>query len=104
MPMPDRAPAPGEVCSHELGVEVVPPLGTDQPGPVVAKERVGIREVHVSMALMDEFLKCALDHNPSARLCDIGLVATHCHTAPPSHACTVIVQSSSQHSVRRAQF
>ena len=32
-----------------------PPLGTDQPGPVVAKERVGIREVHVSMALMDEF-------------------------------------------------
>ena len=60
MPAPDRAPAPGEVCSHEPDVEVVPPLGTDQPGPVVAKERVGIREVHVSMALMDEFLKCAL--------------------------------------------
>lgn len=60
MPAPDRAPAAGEVCSHAPDVEVVPPLGTDQPGPVVAKERVGIREVHVSVALMDEFLKCAL--------------------------------------------
>ena len=37
-------------------MEVVPPLGTDQPGGV-APEKRGIRDVQVSMALMDEFLK-----------------------------------------------
>lgn len=56
MPPPDRAPKPGEVCSHDTGVEVVPPLGVDQPGEI-APEKRGIRDVQVSMALMDEFLK-----------------------------------------------
>ena len=37
-------------------MEVVPPLGTDQPGEP-APEKQGIRDVQVSMALMDEFLK-----------------------------------------------
>ena len=61
LPAPDSMPAPGETCSHAApDVEVVPPLGSDPPGPVVAAEKVGIREVQVSMALMDEFLKCAL--------------------------------------------
>ncbi len=59
LPAPERAPAPGGTCSHGPDVEVVPPLGSDPPGPVVAAEKVGIREVQVSMALMDEFLKCA---------------------------------------------
>ena len=56
MPPPQRAPEPGEVCSHDSAVEVVPPLGTDQPG-APAPEKRGIRDVQVSMALMDEFLK-----------------------------------------------
>ncbi len=55
-PPPDRAPDPGDVCNHESAVEVVPPLGTDQPGEP-APEKRGIRDVQVSMALMDEFLK-----------------------------------------------
>ena len=56
LPPPERAPDPGEVCNHESAVEVVPPLGADQPG-AVAQEKRGIRDVQVSMALMDEFLK-----------------------------------------------
>ncbi|CAK0788001.1 hypothetical protein CVIRNUC_011223 [Coccomyxa viridis] len=58
LPPPQRAPEPGEVCSHDNAVEVVPPLGTDQPG-APAPEKRGIRDVQVSMALMDEFLKYA---------------------------------------------
>ncbi len=54
MPAPTQAPQPGETCSHEI--EVVPPLGVDQPGGP-PKLHQGIREVQVSMALMDEFLK-----------------------------------------------
>lgn len=57
VPAPTQAPSPGDTCSHD--VEVVPPLGTDQPGGAPPKQQQGIREVQVSMALMDEFLKCA---------------------------------------------
>ena len=56
LPPPERAPGPGEVCNHDSAVEVVPPLGTDQPGEPATEKR-GIRDVQVSMALMDEFLK-----------------------------------------------
>lgn len=57
IPPPTHAPAPGDTCSHSTDIEVVPPLGTDQPGEP-PKQQQGIREVQVSMALMDEFLKC----------------------------------------------
>ncbi|EIE22119.1 Mov34-domain-containing protein [Coccomyxa subellipsoidea C-169] len=56
MPAPTQAPQPGDTCSHDI--EVVPPLGVDQPGGP-PKLQQGIREVQVSMALMDEFLKYA---------------------------------------------
>ncbi|CAL8467347.1 g6884 [Coccomyxa elongata] len=60
VPTPTQAPSPGETCS--LDVEVVPPLGTDQPGGAPPKQQQGIREVQVSMALMDEFLKYAISN------------------------------------------
>ena len=59
LPPPQRAPQPGEVCSHDRAVAAVPPLAPDQPG-APAPEKRGIRDVQVSMALMDEFLKCVI--------------------------------------------
>jgi hypothetical protein len=45
----------GEVCSHSSDA-LVPALGVDQPGGP-SKVKQGIREVHISFKLMDDFLR-----------------------------------------------
>ena len=59
-PGPTEPLMAGETCSHDAEVgsltAAVPALGADAPG-AVPTERQGIRSVHISMGLMDEFLK-----------------------------------------------
>jgi len=58
LPAPEEPLAPGATCSHADGEPALPALGADAPGGV-AKAKEGIGEVHVSVALMEEFLQCA---------------------------------------------
>eukprot|EP00884_Botryococcus_braunii_P019618 jgi/Botrbrau1/633/Bobra.0161s0024.2 len=57
---PTRPLQGGEVCSHTSDA-VVPALGVDQPGGP-SKQKQGIREVHISFKLMDDFLRYAVSN------------------------------------------
>lgn len=66
MPAPQQPLEPGATCSHSDGAltlsnggeAALPALGADAPGEA-ARVKQGIGEVHVSVALMEEFLQYA---------------------------------------------
>ncbi|KAK9823292.1 hypothetical protein WJX72_001654 [[Myrmecia] bisecta] len=66
---PTGPPQPGETCSHlpPAGsgpleeISAPPPPVMEQPG-AIAKQGQGIREVHVSVSLMEEFMRYAISN------------------------------------------